>query len=485
MSRYQPPELPLTQIPTVRTAGSQHNPVPTSSYHAPSIQSHYSSATQDDTPKKEKPDSFGKPAGRRRRQEESSSGTLEDEDTGAQLNKMGQLYERILKYGTGTHYSIYSLPVAVVILIPIIAGATQVDRSDPKIGGIRIVWFFTWIEAVWLTLWTSMLFARVVPGVFEYLAGVVSTETKRYARILENLRTTITILVWVIVSFILYEVLFSTASSGNTPGGWTKTFKQVMAAILISTIIFTIEKVFVQFISVSYHARSFNNRIDEVKRAVDLLAVLFDASREMFPMYQEFLDQDWLIHPNIETLFRKGIPGKRSSADGAARRSNHRIFRGIGRLGNKVNSVFGNIASELTGKGVLQPRSAKLLVIEALEKSKSSQALAQRLWYSFVMEGHDRLRLEDLEEVLGSATHNTAADCFHLLDPDENGDVSLEEITLKLTEVCIERKSIARSMHDVSQAIKALDNVLGSVAFLLSVFFLGQCYKICFLKALY
>jgi hypothetical protein len=56
---------------------------------------------------------------------------------------MGQLYEKILKYGTGTRYSIYILPVALILMVPVIVGATQVSSSDPKIGGVRLVWFFT------------------------------------------------------------------------------------------------------------------------------------------------------------------------------------------------------------------------------------------------------------------------------------------------------------------------------------------------------
>jgi hypothetical protein len=69
-----------------------------------------------------------------------------------------------------------------------------------------------------------------------------------------------------------------------------------------------------------------------------------------------------------------------------------------------------------------------------------------------------------------------------LLDPDGNEDVSLEEMTLKLTEVSLDRKAIAKSMHDVSQAIKALDNVLSAVALLLSFFALSMplCQKFVF-----
>lgn len=168
----------------------------------------------------------------------------------AHLNKVGRLYEKVLTYGTSTRYSIYILPVAIIIMIPTIVGATQVSRTDPKIGGVRLVWFFTWIESVWLSFWGMRFVARCIPVIFRYFASVVSTESKKYGRVLENLRDMITVFGWVIISFVLYEILFETSAAGNTPYGWTKTFKQVLGAILVSTIIPVIEKIFVQLVSV-------------------------------------------------------------------------------------------------------------------------------------------------------------------------------------------------------------------------------------------
>lgn len=411
------------------------------------------------------------PGGRRRRTDVTSPATTSKDDP---LNRMGVLYAKVLAYSTGTEYSIYIVPVALLLAIPVIVGATQVSVSDPKIGGIRVVWFFTWFEVVWLSFWAMKFVARVLPKVFAFFTGVVSSETKKYARVLENLETIITLFGWVVVSFVLYEVLFGTALTGNTPSGWTTRFKEVMAAFLVSTIIFLVEKILVQLISVSYHARSFNNRIDVSKRAVHLLRILFQASRGLFPMYvTDFLEEDFIIHANIEAFVRKGRK-ERINHDVKSQGQGRRKFRGMSRVGNKVNSVYGNIASELTGKRVLPLRSAESIVIECLEKSKASKALARRLWFSFVMEGNDCLHVEDVQVVLGPHSQDVAENCFDMLDPDGNGNVSLDEMTMRLIELCLERKAIARSMHDVSQAIKVLDNVLSSVALLLSIFALSD-----------
>jgi hypothetical protein len=90
------------------------------------------------------------------------------------------------------------------------------------------------------------------------------------------------------------------------------------------------------------------------------------------------------------------------------------------------------------------------IVIEYLGRAKAAKALALRLWFSFVMEGNDCMHLNDIREVLGPESYEIAEECFEMLDPDGNGEVSLEEATTETTELSLYRKNIAPSMHDVS-----------------------------------
>ena len=64
-----------------------------------------------------------------------------EEDT---LNKMGRIYKKVTEFSTLTRYLVYVSPIAACIAIPIIVGATTAKGAE--IGGVRIVWFFTWIE---------------------------------------------------------------------------------------------------------------------------------------------------------------------------------------------------------------------------------------------------------------------------------------------------------------------------------------------------
>lgn len=159
MAPYEQPTLPLTEIPTRRSTASQpqhtfaNQPQSHASNHSninPELQSPH--IFQNGSTFKEEQDPSTpfslKPGGRRRRKDAKPITPTSKDDP---LNRMGVLYSKILAYSTGTRYSIYIVPVAVLLAIPVIVGATQVSVSAPKIGGIRVVWFFTCFEAVWLS----------------------------------------------------------------------------------------------------------------------------------------------------------------------------------------------------------------------------------------------------------------------------------------------------------------------------------------------
>jgi Ca2+-binding EF-hand superfamily protein len=97
---------------------------------------------------------------------------------------------------------------------------------------------------------------------------------------------------------------------------------------------------------------------------------------------------------------------------------------------------------------------------------------------SFVVEGKDNLYAEDLAEVMGPGREQEAEECFGCLDRDGNGDISLEEMILTVTEFGRERKSIATSMHDVDQAINALDALLSTIVFIVCIFIFSKCLSI-------
>jgi hypothetical protein len=250
--------------------------------------------------------------------------------------------------------------------------------------------------------------------------------------------------------------------------------QSVLLALLVCTIIILAERVLIQLISISYHRKQFDDKIKESKRNIYLLGILYDTSRALFPAYcNEFAEEDYIIQDTILDLgfgSKKGTAKHGRSGSRTPMRLIQEVGRDAGRIGDKITSVFGTIASEITGKKVFDPNSAHSVVLTALERNKSAEALARRIWMSMVVEGKNELYLDDLVEVMGPGRQEEAEECFAAIDRDGNGDISLEEMILTVTDYARQRKSINSSMHDVDQAINALDGLIMTIAVIVCIF---------------
>jgi hypothetical protein len=393
------------------------------------------------------------------------------------LNRMGKIYTKILNFSIVTRYMIYVAPLALILAIPIIlAGTVWTGKNaagQPKhsIGGADPKKFFIWIEIVWLSFWACKVIAHFLPKNFEFLVGVVSPGVRKYALLLRALEKPLSFVFWMIVNQVTFPVLVKTNRN------WFNTMKSLLLAALISTCVILAERVLIQLISISYHRKQFDGKIKDSKRNIFLLGLLYDASRALFPAYcNEFAEEDYIIQDSLQLSV-----GKTTTAGGHQRSGSGtpmRLLQDAGRFGGKITSAFGTVAQEITGKKVFDPNSAHSIVLDALDKNRSAEALARRIWMSFVVEGKDNLYAEDLAEVMGPGREQEAEECFGCLDRDGNGDISLEEMILTVTEFGRERKSIATSMHDVDQAINALDALLSTIVFIVCIFIFSKCLSI-------
>jgi hypothetical protein len=123
--------------------------------------------------------------------------SLAESDEGT-LTRMGKLYNAILNFSVITRYMIYVSPLALLIGVPIVIGATIAPQA--QIGGVPITWVFTWIEVIWLSLWVSKICAYFLPYIFQFLCGIVSSGTRKYALILEALELPLSLVGWALVS---------------------------------------------------------------------------------------------------------------------------------------------------------------------------------------------------------------------------------------------------------------------------------------------
>ncbi|KAI0397179.1 serine/threonine protein kinase [Xylariaceae sp. FL0594] len=426
---------------------------------------------------------------RGRRQAKSDERSPSPENLAANdlsLTTMGKLYDRIIHASFTTRYLVYIVPIAILLAAPIVILAALNKYNDIPVGrgphgeeGPSLFYFFVWIESGWLSLWVGKLVAWLLAPALMFFTGVISPGTRKYAALLRNLQIPLSLFFWALANFLVFVNLLQNRHQGVP---WTNTIAKILGASFVSAAIFLGEKAIVQLISITYHQRSFANRIQDSKRDVHLLGLMFDASRKLFPMYcDEFFEEDEIINDSIEILLAGKKKGRRNRKSGV---TPVKLIGNVGRFGNKVTSAFGNLASEITGKQVFSPNSAHSIVLEALEKVKTSEALARRIWMSFVVEGKDALYAEDIAEVLGDSHREEAEECFDALDDDGNGDISLDEMVRKVVDIAKERKAIGNSMQDIGQALGVFDKILLFIVLLIVIFVFLAFFQSSFITTL-
>ncbi|KDQ64972.1 hypothetical protein JAAARDRAFT_52890 [Jaapia argillacea MUCL 33604] len=77
-----------------------------------------------------------------------------------------------------------------------------------------------------------------------------------------------------------------------------------------------------------------------------------------------------------------------------------------------------------------------------------------------------------------------AAEAFRVFDVDNNGDISRAEIKTTLLKIYKERRSLSRSMRDVSVALKTLDQMLLVAAFVVLFFVSLSIFRVNYVKSL-
>jgi hypothetical protein len=416
-----------------------------------------------------------------------AQGPSNADDEGSPLTFMGKLYDKIFNFSVVTRYFLYVLPLGLIIAVPIVIGSTAAPHAAVGPASqtdhgfyVKIKWLFTWIEVVWLGLWVSKLFAKCLPRIFQVLAGAVSPGVRKYSIAIKRLEIPIALVGWAVIALATFLPIITNnpdrktlvdpknASKGThtQKQGWEDTMQNILGAAVIASLVFLGEKVFIVLVSVQYHQQTFDRKIKDSKRRIDLLSQLLDASHALFPPYcPEFAQEDYTINDSLG-LSRSG----KNTGGRSGIATPMKLLHNVGRVGDKITAAFGKVAHEVTGKAVFNVSASHSITVEALEKKKSSEALARRIWMSLVVEGKEALYQEDVVEVLADRPEEEAVESFAAIDRDGNGDVTLDEMILTVCEMGRERKAIANSLHSIDSCITALDRMLLVMVFFAVIF---------------
>jgi small-conductance mechanosensitive channel len=233
---------------------------------------------------------------------------------------------------------------------------------------------------------------------------------------------------------------------------WENTMNKVLIAIFVGAILNFAEKIIIQLIAISFHLRTYSDRIELNKFQIGSLTKLYSFSKEKIAMEDK------------EFNLPSGGPGSGARTPGQMVKD---AQIGTMQAVNKFGDVAGKIAGDFTGRQVAKSTHPHQVILALLSSTPGSQVLARRLYRTFAREGEETVFSDDLRPAFDNDEEADAA--FSMFDKDMNGDISMEELESVCVEIGRERKSITASLKDLDSVISKLDSVFLFVVFVITI----------------
>ncbi|KAI9926463.1 hypothetical protein ASPWEDRAFT_119705 [Aspergillus wentii DTO 134E9] len=357
--------------------------------------------------------------------------------------KLAKFIKKLHNSSFIVRYATYIIPVVILLLIPLLVGALAFP--DASVGGVKLLWFSVWLEIVWLTLWAGRIVSKCIPVPVGVLASIFTNNGKKWRDLAKQLELHGTIFFW----WLGVEISFLPTMKNHHVDGdkatrsWENTVNKIIISIFVWTILNLIEKFIIQLIAISFHLRTYADRIEINKFQIGSLVKLYDFSKAKIEAADDEFEE-------------------KGEASGTGAKTPLRYAKGAGRVAkgalNKVGDVAGAVAADFTGRKATNSSHPYSVVLTLLRTTSGCQVLARRLYRTFVRDGFDTVFSGDLKEAFDNNDEADAA--FVMFDKDMNGDISMEELEAVCVEIGRERKSITASLKDLDSVVGRLDNVL-------------------------
>ena len=277
------------------------------------------------------------------------------------------------------------------------------------------------------------------------VSSLFTNNSKKWKDMGTQLEVPATIFFW----WLGIEISFlPTMTNHHTDGNngikpWEATMNKIIVSIFVGTTLNLVEKIIIQLIAISFHLRTYSDRIVINKFQIASLTKLYRYSKQKIAMDDSEFEEDG---PSIPA---SGARTPAQYLDKAHKNAREAL--------NAVTDVAGKVAMDFTGKPVVKSTHPHQVVLTLLNTTKGSQVLARRLYRTFVREGEETVSSDDLKNAFDDNEEADAA--FAMFDKDLNGDISMEELEAVCVEIGRERKSITASLKDLDSVVAKLDTV--------------------------
>lgn len=360
------------------------------------------------------------------------------------------------KFPRFIRYFVYMVPGAAILLAPILVDKLAFEPGTTPVGGpggVDLLWFGIWLEIVWCTLWATRMVTSILPWIFKGVARMFgSNSCRKWKDIGHHLELHISLFLWmlsVLVSFlpIVNSHKIHTEDEDNKDNDitWIRVLNKIIISLFVLASLNAVEKILVQWITVSFHSRTYARRIEKNKSDIATLVRLYEFSKMRLP--------------DVDPMDPMGGTGTKTPMQAFSENA-RQAWSKVGGFANKVGNDF-------IGRKVAVNHPKKV-VQELIKNTKSAHTLARIVFRALRADmTKETVYLEDIQQVFEDEEEAELA--FGVFDKDLNGDISMEEFEGVCNEIHLEKKAISASMKDLDSVIKKLDNVFMVVVFIIAI----------------
>lgn len=249
-------------------------------------------------------------------------------------------------------YFLYIVPLVLIILIPLLIGVFVFPGAT--VGGVKLLWFCVWLEVIWLTLWGGRIVAKMLPWPVGLFSSLLTNNSKKWKDMSRQLEIPATLFFWTLaVEISFLPIMIHNHKDGNTTTrSWEVTVNKIIISCLVGAVLNLIEKIIIQLIAISFHLRTYADRIELNKFQIGSLTKLYQYSKEKISLE----DSEFEDHTSSG-------PGSGARTPMQLLSDAHKKGRGLFR---KAGDVAGKVAGDFTGKAVTKSTHPRQVVLTLL-----------------------------------------------------------------------------------------------------------------------
>ncbi|QRW12748.1 transporter, small conductance mechanosensitive ion channel (MscS) family protein [Ceratobasidium sp. AG-Ba] len=374
-------------------------------------------------------------------------------------------------------------------------------------------WLF-WAAANVLISWYIAVLIDLIPHIIAFAVdtvwGTVSEQLKGRIEVYNATKGWIKPPFYAATAWVAWYILFANIFKLYNPSdehaslaSYTPIVYQVIIFLFFLTLLYCIQKMFTQFIAISFHRTAYKERLDEVNTAIKVI----DHLRDYKPKRKTHAPQQSSGYFGSRVEPMELEEGLTDSGKGKAKAKSKGWFRSGDRNRTKSHSRSRSRSSSPGGsnKHSYPPRrstpdrdGADELLAQAartvkravmhdarnmrggngnggyggaggdddetglkfkMGSTKEAKKVARDIYFAFKQDRR-RQYLIPADFFPAYPTPDEARAAFKVFDTDGNGDITRAEIKTIVVKVYRERRFLSRSMRDISAAIQTLDRIL-------------------------